>query len=684
MASSEPRAATLGELTFRLSADELRRLGQARIVRASEELARLTIGSGPSTVRGFLEPLNRLLTEVRDLSAHGGFLFSVHPEEATRTAGREVSEAADRFFNEFRVNEAVYARLRGLEVEPDDALTHFAVWKMQREMRRAGVEKDAVSRARLLALSNEIDRVSNEYTENVANSRRSIELDGPGALAGLPEDYRLAHPPGPDGKIRVTTDYPDFRPVMAYCDDPEVRRRLLFEFTNRAYPENLPVLGRLLALRHEFAVLLGYPSYAAYALEDKMMQTPVAAASFLHRIGDLTKPAALDDLAKLLARKRQDDPTADRIENWDIGLFADGYYSTKIRTEEFGVDLKALRAYLPYGKVRDGLFELCGELFGLRFEPCRSVELWHPSVEAFDVLRGKEPIGRFYLDMAPREGKYNHAACFGVREGLQGVQLPQSALVCNFLDPSEDPRTARMEYGDVVTFFHEFGHLLHAMLSGHVRWLYNSQSLIEWDFVEAPSQLFEEWAKDPSTLGRFARNPENGEPIPVDLLERLKASEAFGRPSRWVRQVALSEASLRLYSVDPRGSDPSRVLREAFDRHAPVPLDASYHPEAAWGHLTGYSAFYYTYVWSVVIARDLLRPFEEKGTLSDPETARRYAHEILSAGSERPAAELVRAYLGRDFNFEAFENWVRATPTIVGTSRGPTSRPPGPGPEAQG
>ena len=281
------------------------------------------------------------------------------------------------------------------------------------------------------------------------------------------------------------------------------------------------------------------------------------------------------------------------------------------------------------------------------------------------MLRAEEPIGRFYLDMVPGGGGTTHAACFGVREGLLGVQLPQSALVCNFLDPSEDPRSARMEYGDVVTFFHEFGHLLHAMLSGHVRWLYNSQSLIEWDFVEAPSQLFEEWAKDPATVRRFARNPDTGESIPVELLDRMKASEAFGRPSRWIRQVALSEASLRFYARDPTGTDPSQVMREAYDLHAPIPLNPSYHPEAAWGHLTGYSAFYYTYVWSLVIARDLLRPFEEKGTLADPQTAHRYAQEILAAGSERPAAELVRAYLGRDFNFEAFERWVRTPPTVV-------------------
>ena len=663
------REATLGELAFPLPAEELRRLGQARIVRATEGLTQLLAIAGPRTIEGFLAPLNRLLTEVRDLSAHGSFLFAVHPDEPTRAAGREVSEAADRFFNEFRVNEPAYRALATLDLGGADAPTRFAVWKMQREMRRAGVEADPGRRARLLELSNEIDRVSNEFTENIANSRRSITIL-PASLAGLPDDYRAAHAPGPDGLVRISTDYPDFRPVMTYCQDADVRRRLLWEFANKAYPENRPVLERLLTLRHEFATTLGYPNFAAYALEDKMMKTPEAAEAFLARVSELTRAAAQADLDRLLERKRRDEPSAERLENWDIGLFADGYYTAKIRTERFGVDTKRLRRYLPYAQVRDGLFGLCGELFGLRFEADPTAELWHPSVEAFDVFRGAHRIGRFYLDMVPRAGKYSHAACFGVREGLTDVQLPQSALVCNFLDPSEDPRRARMEYGDVVTFFHEFGHLLHAMLSGHVRWLYNSQSLIEWDFVEAPSQLFEEWARDPATLRRFARDPDTGEEIPKELLDRMKSSEAFGRPSRWIRQVALSEASLQLYLKDWTGTSLSEVLRSSYDRHSPLPLDPDYHAESAWGHLTGYSAFYYTYVWSVVIARDLLSPFEKAGTLAEPSLSQRYAVEILTPGSKRPAAELVRAFLGRDLEFEAFERWVREDPFEPGGSPG--------------
>ena len=656
---------TLGELPFRLSAVELRHRSDEALVGARRELAELESRASRPTVADFLEPLNRLLVRVLDIGTHGYLMFAVHPDAAGRTAGREVGEAVDRFFNEFRLNGAIYTGLGALDLAREDAATGFAVSKMRREMRRAGAETAAATRSRLLETNNAIDRVSNQFSENIARLDRSLELPGVSALAGLPEDYLAAHAPGPDGKIRITTKYPDYLPVMAYCDSAEVRRDLLREFMNRAYPENRPVLEELLALRHDFARTLGYANYAEFALEDKMMGTPPAAHRFLERLGGLLHDPALRDLERYLERKRRDLPSASALDPWDVELFGSGYYDGKIRSEEFGVDARQLRAYLPYPRVRDGLLRLCGTLFGLTFDRVPSAEVWHSSVEAYDVLRGDVPLGRCYLDLVPREAKFSHAACLGVREGLAGVAYPQAVLVCNFLDSNVPVDQARMEWRDVVTFFHEFGHLLHALLSGQPRWLYNNQAHVEWDFIEAPSQLFEEWARDPATLATFAQNPDTGEGIPTDLLERLQGAERLGRPSRLLRQVALSSVSLAYYEGDLSGVDPSATFRAAWDRFYPNPVLAEYHPEASFGHLTGYSAFYYTYLWSVVISRDLLRPFRERGTLTDPELAARYANEILAPGSSRPAAELIRAYLGREFNFDAFESWAREPPAPV-------------------
>jgi thimet oligopeptidase len=613
----------------------------------------------PPTLSNLLRPLDRILLSVRDVGDHGSFLFAVHPELGMRTAGREASEAADRFFNAFRVDERVYRSLQGLDLGIVDPVTKFAVERMMREMRRSGVEKDAERRAEILARTNLIDRLCNQFMENVARLERSIEVDGPNALAGLPDDYVASHAPNEHGKVVLTTKYPDFRPVMEYADEAEVRRNLLAAFMNRAHPENLAVLDQLLRERHTLARSLDYANYAAYALEDKMIGEPGSARVFLDRVAERTREPARRHLARVLERKRRDEPSSEKLELWDAAFFSPGYFDGKLRKEEYGVDTKALRAYLPYAQVRDGLFALCEQLFGIQIRRADRGPLWHPTVEGYDVARDGQPLGRFYLDLVPRAGKYTHAACFNVREGIRGLQLPQAGLVCNFLDPAQSTATARMQYSDVVTFFHEFGHLLHQLFSGHGPWLYTSMAFVEWDFIEAPSQLFEEWARDPATLARFARDPDTGATIPADLLERLKRSEAFGRGSSWLRQVALAATSLEYYDRDPTGLDTTELFKIVYERFYPSVLEPDYHPQVAWGHLTGYSAFYYTYVWSAVIARDLLTPFRAKGSLTDPEIAARYVREILEPGGQRPAADLVRAYLGREFNFDAFEAYLR-------------------------
>ncbi|MGP8077126.1 MAG: M3 family metallopeptidase [Thermoplasmata archaeon] len=658
MDAAPGRTATLGRLPFSLPADRLRREAEGALDDAKRRVDELLSRSDPPTVAGFLAPLDRALVAARNVGNHGSFLFQVHPDPQVRRVARGVSEAADRFFNELRLNDRLFRALRSVEVPESEPDTRFALEKMLREMRRAGVEQAPERRERLVALTNRIDQTANQFSSNIAKGERSIEIDDPARLKGLPADYVAAHPAGAGGTIRLTTRYPDVGPVMASCEDADVRRRLLAEVLNVGFPENLEVLDRLLGERRELARLLRYADYAEYAIEDKMMERPTAVAEFLDRLGSLLDGPARRDHLRFLERKRRSEPGARTLDPWDASFWGDGFYDTRIRGEEFGVDPRVLRSYLPYPAVRDGLFQLCAELFGLAFRRCGPIDLWHPSVEAYDVERNGAPLGRCYLDLVPRPDKYSHAAQFDVRTGLAGGDLPQAALVCNFLDPGTPVDSARMEYRDVITFFHEFGHLLHNLFSGHGPWLYTSMGYIELDFVEAPSQLFEEWARDPATLARFARNPDTAEPIPPELLRRLAAAEAVGRAERQLRQVALAAISLDLYRRDPAGIDTTAVFRELWDRRCPVSLDPGYHPQAAWGHLTGYSACYYTYLWSAVIARDLLTPFVRSGSLTDRATAERYVSEILAPGSRRPAAELVRRFLGRDFDFAAYERWV--------------------------
>jgi len=658
--SARTRSASLGRLPFSLSPDELLDRGTKILGEQRRLLAELTAKVSEATVENFLIPLDQIVVAARDVGAHGGLLFQVHPDPAMRQAGRELSEHSDRFFNELRVSETVYARLRAIDLSKEDPATRWGFEKWLREMRRTGAEQPASQRKEIVRLANELDEVENEFSENISSSVRSVVTEGAESLRGLPPDFIAAHRPDAEGKVRITTRYPDVFPVMSYADDADLRRRVHFEFMNVAAPDNLRVLARLLEERRTFARLLGYSDFAAYAVEDKMSERPEVVETFLDRVTNLVKGPSSTEVARLLARKQKDHPEATRLEEWDGPLAATGYYGTKVRQEEYGVDLRALRAYLPYTAVRDGLLGLCRELFGLEFRRDPAAELWHPSVEAFDVLRNGEPTGRCYFDFVPRAGKFNHAAHFTVRTGVRDGGLPQGALICNFLDDKTPVAEARMEYRDVVTFFHEFGHLLHNLLSGHGRWASSGMGSVERDFIEAPSQLFEEWARDPATLARFARNPDTGEPIPAALVARLKESEAMGRASFVLRQAGLASVSLEVHLRDPKGLDPSALYREIFAQRVGVPVDPEYHVMASFGHLTGYSAFYYTYLWSSVIARDLLTPFEAKGSLTDRGVAERYANEVLAPGGSRPAAELVRNFLGREHNFDAFTRWALA------------------------
>jgi thimet oligopeptidase len=316
-----------------------------------------------------------------------------------------------------------------------------------------------------------------------------------------------------------------------------------------------------------------------------------------------------------------------------------------------------MRPFFEYGRVKEGVLALTARLFGLRYERVGDAPLWHPDVEVYDVWEGEQRLGRFFLDMHPREGKYKHAAQFTLATGKRGVRAPQGALLCNFPKPGAEP--ALMQHRDVETFFHEFGHLLHHILGGRTRWAGLSGVRTEWDFVEAPSQMLEEWSWDADALATFARHCETGEVLPRERVVRMKAAEEFGK-GLWVRQQMYYAAlSLELYRNPPSGLDIDELSRSLQERYTPFRPVAGTHFHLSFGHLDGYSAIYYTYMWSLVIAKDLFTEFQQQG-LMNPSPAARYRRLVLEPGGSQEAAGLVRDFLGRDFNFQAYQRWLDA------------------------
>jgi thimet oligopeptidase len=413
------------------------------------------------------------------------------------------------------------------------------------------------------------------------------------------------------------------------------------------------VLSRLLERRAELARLLGYASWAAYATEDKMIGSDRAAADLIAKVSAASAQRLERDHAQLLARLREDDPGAERVNAWDSA-----WLQERVKAERYGFDAREVRPYFEYGRVKEGVLALCGRIFGVAFRQVADAPVWHPEVEAFDVVEGPRALGRVYLDMHPRDGKYKHYAQFTLAAGVAGRRLPEGVLVCNFPRPGEAP--ALLEHGDVRTFLHELGHLMHHVLGGHTRFASHSGVATEWDFVEAPSQMLEEWVWDADALGTFARHVETGAPIPAELVKRLRAADEYGK-GLWVRQQMFYAAvSLELHRRDPAGLDATRLVAELQEAYTPFRHVEGTYFHASFGHLDGYSALYYTYMWSLVIAKDLFGEFRREGLFAKGPAAR-YRKAVLEAGGSRPAAELVEAFLGRPFAFDAFAAWLDAS-----------------------
>jgi thimet oligopeptidase len=581
---------------------------------------------------------------LRNADAAAGLLSEVHPDGELRAAAEQHAQDVDRLRTDRGLDRALYDVLAATDPTGLDAEATRVREHVLRDFRRSGVDRDDDVRARLREISERLTVLDQDFARVIREDVRSIRIT-PEQLAGLPQDFVEAHPPAEDGLVTITTDYPDYVPFRTFAQDAAARRSLTIQFLDRGWPANDAVLHEMLALRDEKARILGYRSWPDYDADVKMIGTAEAIAEFVERLSDAAQAAGRRDVEQLLARKVQDDPSASGLDAADAG-----YYGELVRREQFDVDAQEVRRYFDFARVRAGLLDVTGRLFGVEYRPV-DVPSWHEDVAAFDVLSGGELRGRIYLDLHPREGKYKHAAQFDLVSGIAGRQVPEGVLVCNF------PR-GLMEHSHVVTLFHEFGHLVHHVLGGNQRWARFSGVATEWDFVEAPSQMLEEWAWDADVLRTFALDAD-GNPIPADLVARMRAAKDFGK-GLFVR-TQLFYTAVSYYLHRDRPEDHQAAVRELQQRYDMLQHIEGTHFQAAFGHLAGYTSAYYTYLWSLVIAKDLFSAFDP-ADLFAPEVAHRYRDRILAAGGSKDAADLVADFLGRPFAFDAFAAWLDREP----------------------
>ncbi|HVK88767.1 MAG TPA: M3 family metallopeptidase [Kofleriaceae bacterium] len=618
----------------------------------AEALRAEIVASSARTIDEALDRYNQLLTAASASNALAGLMSEVHPEEAIRDVARECEQEVSRFYSNLALDREMYDALAAIDVTAADVDTQRFLAHTLRDYRRAGVDKSEEVRARLKQIDEELTKLGQQFSKTIAEDVRTLEINDAARLAGLPADFIAAHPPDAKGTIRITTDYPDYNPFMTYAEDDELRKKLYVAFRSRGDRGNEAVLEKILALRAEKASLLGFADWADYVTADKMIKSGERAADFIEKVWKLAAPRAEQDYAELLRQLQTIQPKATAVADWQKV-----WLEHLVKKQRYEVDGSIVRRYFPYERVLGGLLAITSEIFDLTYARVSDSPLaWHPTVVVYDVMRGETKLGRIYLDMHPREGKYKHAAQFPLKDGVRGVQLPEGVLVCNFPQPSADD-PGLLEHDDVVTMFHEFGHLMHHVLGGHQRWITQSGVATEWDFVEAPSQMFEEWAWSYDTLARFARHHETGEVIPRDLVDKMRRADKFGLGTQTVQQIFYAAISLGFHRTDPASLDQLAEVQRLQKRYTPFAYVPGTRFHASFGHLVGYSAMYYTYQWSLVIAKDLLTPFTAAGLMARDVTFA-YRDKVLAPGGSRDAADLVRDFLGREYDFTAYERYL--------------------------
>ncbi|MDN3555703.1 oligopeptidase A [Halomonas maura] len=534
-----------------------------------------------------------------------------------------------------------------------------------RDFRLAGVDLPPAQKQRYGEIKARLSSLANSFSNQLLDATQAwqLHLDDASRLAGLPESALAtlkanAEAKGREG-YRITLDFPSFFPVMTHADDRELRREVYTAFVTRASDQgpnagefdNAPIMEETLALRRELAELLGFATYADYSLATKMAESPTQVTTFLEDLAERAVPQAREEYAELAAFARDQLGMAE-LAPWDVG-----YASEKLREARYAISDEQLRPYFPAPRVVDGLFRVVERLYGVTVEEDTTAPRYHPDVRYFRIMEDGAPIAGFYLDLYAREGKRGGAwmdECRVRRLEAGELQLPVAYLTCNFTRPVGD-KPALLTHDEVTTLFHEFGHGLHHMLTRQTVADISGINGVAWDAVELPSQFMENFCWEREGLDLIAGHVDTGAPLPEALFEKLLAAKNFQSAMGMVRQLEFSLFDFRLHleAAAPSAADIQALLDEVRDSVSVVPRADFNRFQNGFGHIFagGYAAGYYSYKWAEVLSADAWSAFEEAG-IFDPETGRRFRTEILERGGSRDAAELFRAFRGREPSVE--------------------------------
>ena len=642
---------TLDAMRYDLSTATVQSVSDATqtAIDEAEALVDRAVRVAEPTYASCIAPLDEALRIISDAAGYGPFLAHCHRDKAVREVGNEAKEQLDKWSNYLVFRPEVFRAVSKVDAEHLTGLAQRSTKLWHRDLRRAGHELNPTEQSELRDLRSRLIELGVAFSRNLAEYADHLDI-ARDDLAGLPEGYvaGLGEGDEPD-TVRVTLDYPDYVPFMQQASNRGNRRRLQHKFLNRAVSVNRPLLAEAIRVRSRIADLLGYETWAHHQMELKMADVPSVRTMYDSIMPGLTERAVAEKAA-LQALLEVDHP-GETLQAWDWG-----FYDTQQERTDFGVDQNTVAEYFALENVLTGMFEITGRVFGISYELAHDIPTWHPDVRTYRIVDtgSGDPIAVFFLDLHPRDGKFTHAACWQLQSGCRSddgsYRTPYAAVLCNFTKPTKD-RPSLLKHDEVVTLFHEFGHVLHDCLT-EVDLARFAGADTEWDFVEAPSQIMENWTWDAGVLQTFATHYATGEPIGQELVDRLTQLRDHNVALKLLRQVYLGNLDLALHTSGPEPD--LEAIDEAEHALTQIPIHEDTFMAAGFGHLMdAYDAGYYGYLWSMVYGDDMFSVFEEEGIMS-PAVGARYRKEVLAQGYARDAIEHLRAFLGREPNAAAF------------------------------
>ncbi len=608
------------------------------------------------TFKNTMVRLDDIYSVIESVWSPAYLMGSVHTQEDIRNEGMEASRKIQKYITALSLDELLYeavksysegseaSQLKGYKKKfLDDTLLDY---------KRSGFGLPKEQRDKVKIVLNRLTDLGLAFDKNIRTVQDTLFVNEEQIL-GLSKNYKKERRQS-DGTYAIDMSYPSYVPFMDYSESDIARKELRYKFNNRASDSNIDVLHDILRARRELVALLGYRTYTEYRTEDRMAKNPSNVWNFENDLMTKVRPKALADVDEMLRIKsRKTGKQEGVIHPWEAG-----YYEQKVLKEKYSLDSEVIRQYFEFNTVTQGLFTIYQKLFGITFRAVDNPSVWHEDVQMFEVYdsSSKELIGRFYLDMFPRANKYGHAAAFSVTMGKltkKGYQKPATSLVCNFPKPTA-AQPSLLSHDEVETYFHEFGHLVHGVLTKSPLLSYAGTSVAR-DFVEAPSQMLENWVWKKESLALFAKHYQTGIVIPDSLLEKMIAAKNLNSGTKALQQIFYGVLDFTLNDgYDPdAGKGSTEIIAELQNKITLYPYQEGTHQQASFGHLNGYGSAYYGYKWSEVYALDMFSIFEKNGIL-DEETGMRYRKIILEKGGTEDPLELVKQFLNRKPNSEAF------------------------------